>query len=118
MKGVAALAGLLLATAAAAQEAPVRAPFITTPPEVVARMLAIAETRGEDFVLDLGSGDGRIVIHAARAYGARGLGVDLDAELVARARDNAGRAGVGDRVRFEVRDALRTDLSAASVVTI
>ncbi|MGH8706761.1 MAG: SAM-dependent methyltransferase [Burkholderiales bacterium] len=118
MKGVAALAGLVLAAPAAAQEAPVRAPFFTTPPEVVARMLALADTRAGDFVIDLGSGDGRIVIHAARAHGARGLGVDLDAALVARSRDHAARVGVADRVRFEVRDALRTDLSAASVVTI
>jgi SAM-dependent methyltransferase len=118
MKGVAALAGLLLALHASGQEAPVQAPFITTPPEVVARMLAMARTGPEDFVIDLGSGDGRIVIHAAQAHGARGLGVDLDAALVARARVSAARAGVADRVRFEVRDALRTDLSAASVVTI
>ena len=118
MKGVAALAGLLLALHASGQEAPVQAPFITTPPEVVARMLAMARTGPEDFVIDLGSGDGRIVIHAAQAHGARGLGVDLDAALVARARVSAARAGVADRVRFDVRDALRTDLSAASVVTI
>jgi SAM-dependent methyltransferase len=118
MKGVVALAGLLLAWHASGQEVPVRAPFITTPPEVVARMLALAETRAEDFVLDLGSGDGRIVIHAAQAHGARGLGVDLDPALVARARANAARAGVADRVRFEVQDVLRTDLSGASVVTL
>jgi SAM-dependent methyltransferase len=109
---------LLLGWPALAQEAPQRAPFITTPPEVVARMLAMAHTGPEDFVIDLGSGDGRIVIHAAREHGARGLGVDLDPALVARSLDNAARAGVADRVRFEVRDALRTDLSAASVVTI
>ena len=119
MKLAAALApALLLGSPASAQEAPQRAPFITTPPEVVARMLAMARTGPEDFVIDLGSGDGRIVIHAAREHAARGLGVDLDPALVARARSNAERAGVADRVRFEVRDALRTDLSAASVVTI
>jgi len=119
MRLAAALApALLLGWPALAQEAPQRAPFITTPPEVVARMLAMARTGPEDFVIDLGSGDGRIVIHAARAHGARGLGVDLDPALVARARESAARAGVADRVRFEVRDALRTDLSGASVVTI
>jgi SAM-dependent methyltransferase len=119
MRLAAALApALLLGGPAWAQEAPQRAPFITTPPEVVARMLAMARTGPEDFVIDLGSGDGRIVIHAAREHAARGLGVDLDATLVARARENAARAGVADRVRFEVRDALRTDLSGASVVTI
>ncbi len=102
----------------AAQEVPLRAPFFTTPPEVVTRMLALAETRADDFVLDLGSGDGRIVIHAARAHGARGLGVDLDADLVARAREAAARAGVADRARFAVEDVLRADLSRASVVTL
>ena len=101
-----------------AQDAPEQAPFITTPPEVVARMLSLARTGPEDFVLDLGSGDGRIVIHAARAHGARGLGVDLDPALVARARENAARAGVADRAGFEVQDALRTDVAEASVVTI
>ncbi len=95
-----------------------QAPFITTPPEVVARMLEIAQTRAEDFVIDLGSGDGRIVIQAARAHGSRALGVDLDPALVARARENAARAGVAERVRFEVQDALRTDLAQAGVVTV
>lgn len=114
-----AAAGLLLWTAAAgAQDAPVQAPFITTPPEVVARMLQLARTGAQDFVIDLGSGDGRIVIHAATAHGARGLGVELDESLVAQARENARRAGVAERARFEAADALRTDLSGASVVTI
>jgi protein-L-isoaspartate O-methyltransferase len=111
-------AALLAPALALAQEAPQTAPFITTPPEVVARMLELARTGPEDFVIDLGSGDGRIVIRAARAHGARGLGVDLDAALVERARRNAEAAGVAERVRFEVRDALRTELAPASVVTI
>jgi len=96
----------------------VRAPFITTPPEVVARMLEFAGPGPRDTVIDLGSGDGRIVIAAAKDYGARALGIELDAALVALARDNARRAGVTERVRFEEADALRTDLSQASVVTI
>jgi len=96
----------------------VRAPFITTPPEVVARMLQLAGTGAQDTVIDLGSGDGRIVIAAARDHGARGLGIELDARLVAQSRDNAQRAGVAERARFEQADALRTDLSQASVVTI
>jgi protein-L-isoaspartate O-methyltransferase len=96
----------------------VRAPFITTPPEVVARMLQLAGTSAQDTVLDLGSGDGRIVIAAARDHGARGLGIELDPALVARARDNAARAGVAARARFVEGDALTADLSQASVVTI
>lgn len=95
-----------------------RAPFITTPPEVVARMLQIAGTGPQDFVVDLGSGDGRIVIAAARAHGARGLGVELEPDLVAKARENARLAGVADRARFEAGDALKADLSQASVVTV
>ena len=119
MRLAAALASALLAASPVlAQEAPQQAPFITTPPAVVARMLALAGTGPDDFVIDLGSGDGRIVIHAASAHGARGLGVDLDARLVALASANAARAGVADRVRFEVRDALRTKLAGASVVTL
>jgi SAM-dependent methyltransferase len=110
-------AGLLLAPLAGAQEGRIDVPFITTPPEVVAAMLELARTGPGDFVIDLGSGDGRIVIHAARAHGARGLGVDIDPDLVALASENAVRAGVADRVRFKVEDALRTDLSGASVVT-
>ena len=101
---------------AGAQEA--KAPFVTTPAEVVDRMLRLANTGASDYVVDLGSGDGRIVIAAARDYGARGLGVDLDPKLVALSRESARRAGVADRARFEERDVLLTDLSQATVVTI
>lgn len=81
-------------------------------------MLRLARTTGDDLVVDLGSGDGRIVIAAARIFGARGFGVDIDPALVARSRDNARRAGVESRVRFEVKDVLETNLAGASVVTI
>ena len=101
-----------------AQDAEVRPPFVATPEEAVDRMLALAKVGAGDFVIDLGSGDGRIVIAAARKYGARGLGVDLDASLVALSREKAREAGVGERTRFEERDVLKTDLSGASVVTI
>jgi hypothetical protein len=116
----AALGGLILALAApaAAQEVNTPAPFITTPDEVVERMLAIAGTGAGDFVIDLGSGDGRIVIAAAKKFGARGLGVDIDAKLVQLSRAHAQAAGVAERVQFEERDALKTDLAPATVVTI
>src|SRR6185295_13986757 len=78
-----------------------RVPFITTPDDVVERMLALAGTGTDDFVMDLGSGDGRIVIAAAKKFGARGLGVDIDAKLVVQSRENARRAGVAERVSFE-----------------
>ena len=93
-------------------------PFVTTPDEVVERMLRLARTGADDTVIDLGSGDGRIVIAAARDFGARGIGVDLDAKLVAQSRENARRAGVAERTEFQVQDVRRTDLSKATVVTV
>jgi len=90
-------------------------PYVQTPMEIVERMLRMAEVRKDDFVIDLGSGDGRIIIESAKR-GARGLGVDLDPNLVKHATENARQAGVADRVRFEVRDIFETDLSAATVV--
>src|SRR5438067_1114809 len=92
-------------------------PYVQTPMEIVERMLRMAEIRPGDTVIDLGSGDGRIVIEAAKR-GARGLGVDLDPNLVKLATQNALAAGVAERARFEVRDIFETDLSRASVVTM
>jgi SAM-dependent methyltransferase len=92
-------------------------PFVVTPLEIVERMLRMAEVGKDDYVIDLGSGDGRIVIEAAKR-GARGLGVEIDKSLVAAATENARRAGVEDRARFEARDLFETDLSAATVVTL
>ncbi len=114
----AALAAQAIAGAVQAQEAERRPPFVTTPDDVVERMLALAGTGADDFVMDLGSGDGRIVIAAAQNLGARGIGLDIDAQLVARARENARRAGVEGRVAFEQRDVLDADLGRATVVTI
>jgi SAM-dependent methyltransferase len=90
-------------------------PYVQTPMEIVERMMRMAEVKPGDYLIDLGSGDGRIVVEAARR-GARGLGVDLDPALVKLATENAERAGVGGRAKFEVRDIFETDLSGASVV--
>ncbi len=90
-------------------------PYVVTPMEIVERMLRMAEVGRDDYVIDLGSGDGRIVIEAAKR-GARGMGVDLDPSLVKHATENARKAGVEDRARFAVRDIFETDLSAATVV--
>ena len=90
-------------------------PYVVTPMEIVERMMRMAEVGPGDTLIDLGSGDGRIVIAAAKR-GARGLGVDLDPSLVKLATENARRAGVSDRARFETRDIFETDLSGASVV--
>ena len=102
----------------AAEESQSPVPFITTPEEVVQRMLQLAETRADDLVVDLGSGDGRIVIAAAQNFGARGLGIELDGTLVEKSRENARRAGVADRVSFIQGDVLAADISKASVVTV
>lgn len=91
-------------------------PFVISADEVVHRMLRMADVGAGDFLIDLGSGDGRIPIAAAKRYGARGLGVDLDPPLVDLARKNAAAEGVADKVRFEVKDLFETDLSQASVV--
>jgi hypothetical protein len=93
-------------------------PYVQTPQAVVEAMLELAGVRGTDFVIDLGSGDGRIPITAAVRYGARGLGVEYDTYLVEESNANAARAGVGDRVRFVKADLFETDLSAATVVTM
>jgi SAM-dependent methyltransferase len=90
-------------------------PFVVTPAEIVERMMRMAEVGKGDTLIDLGSGDGRIVIAAAKR-GARGLGVDLDPNLVRLATENARAAGVSALARFEARDIFETDLSGASVV--
>ncbi len=80
-------------------------------------MLAFADVKQTDFVIDLGCGDGRIPITAARKYGARGLGVDIDPQRIAEANANAKAAGVTALVEFKLQDALKTDVSKATVVT-
>ena len=93
-------------------------PYAATPESVVNAMLALAGVGPRDFLVDLGSGDGRLVIAAASRHGARGLGVDIDANLVDLAQRNAAREGVSDRVTFREQDLFRTDLRDATVVTI
>ncbi|MCX7894149.1 MAG: methyltransferase domain-containing protein [Burkholderiales bacterium] len=110
------LVAALVAGAAAGQEK--AGPYVPSPTAIVDEMLALAGVRAGDFVIDLGSGDGRIVITAAERYGARGLGVDIDPALVALATDNARRAGVADRVRFVEGDLFAAAVGEASVVTV
>jgi SAM-dependent methyltransferase len=93
-------------------------PYVQTPHEVVAEMLRLAEVGRDDVVYDLGSGDGRLVIAAARDFGARGVGVEIDPRLVASSAESARRAGVGDRVSFREADLFQVDLSDATVVTL
>jgi hypothetical protein len=93
-------------------------PYVQTPQNVVDKMLEVAHVGAADYVIDLGSGDGRMVITAAKRYGARGFGVDLDKRLVALSNKRAAQAGVADRAKFYAQDLYDTDLSPASVVTI
>lgn len=93
-------------------------PFVVTPPEVVDRMLEMARVTKDDVIYDLGSGDGRIVIRAAKKYGARGVGIEIDPDLVRRAQDNAQKEGVRHLVEFHAQDALTVDVSPATVVTL
>lgn len=117
-------AGLLLllhgvaggAQPAALDDIPV--PYIPSSEVAVEEMLRLAAVEPKDVVVDLGSGDGRIVIAAAKYFGARGIGVEIDPKLVAESEENARQAGVADRVRFYARDVLKADISQATVVTM
>ena len=112
---------ILLAALVVLTQQPRRQPdihFVPTPDEVVVEMLRLADVKATDIVYDLGSGDGRIVITAARRFGARGVGIDLDPKLVAQATKNAEQAGVAERVRFFEADIFEADISNATVVTL
>jgi precorrin-6B methylase 2 len=93
------------------------APYVPTPEDVVERMLDLAEVKPGDVVYDLGCGDGRIPIAAARR-GARGVGIDIDPQRITESNANAKAAGVTDRVEFRVQDAMTVDVSPATVVTL
>jgi len=110
---------LLLAcvTTSTAQQRP-EVPYVPTDDRVVAEMLAVANVGKDDVLYDLGSGDGRIVITAAKKFGTRGVGVDIDPERVKEANENAVKAGVTDRVRFVQQDLFQTDFREATVVTL
>jgi SAM-dependent methyltransferase len=123
-RGVMVVAALALLTAAAMTAAglddqrPTLAPYIPTPQDVVDRMLEVAEVTNKDTVFDLGSGDGRIVITAAKKFGAHGVGIDIDKDRISESRRNARNAGVASLVRFEQGDILDADVSSATVVTL
>ncbi len=94
------------------------APYVATPRPVLDRMLEMAEVGPEDFVFDIGCGDGRIVIAAATRFGARGVGIDIDPERIRESRENAAKAMVGHLVSFNCGDATKADISKATVVTL
>lgn len=116
-------AGILLTMAStvfaqAVQPVPLDVPFVPTPKPVVDKMLDMAGVKAGDVVYDLGCGDGRIVITAAKERGARGIGIDLNPQRIAEANANAKSAGVTDKVKFLVGDLYKADFSGASVVTL
>jgi len=117
----AALLAALVAVPVVLAQSPKKEPdviYVPTPQPVVDAMLELAKVKRSDVVYDLGSGDGRIVITAAKKYGASGVGFEIDQALVKKARANAAAAGVSDRVRFVTQDLFTADLSRASVVTL
>jgi SAM-dependent methyltransferase len=105
----------------AVQQRPARTPdihWVGTPQPIADAMLKLARVTAADVVYDLGSGDGRIVIAAARDFGARGVGIEIDPRLVAESTRRAERAGLADRVRFTTQDLFQADLRPATVVTL
>jgi len=93
-------------------------PYVPSPQSVVSDMLRYADVSASDFLIDLGSGDGRIVLTAAKVFGARGFGVEIKEDLVKRANEAAKEQGLADRVKFLKQDLFRTDISQASVITM
>ncbi len=108
-----------LATLHAADPAPVDAgPYVPSLTSVVSDMLTLAEVGPKDFVIDLGSGDGRIVLTAAKVFGARGFGVEIKNDLVRASNEAAKQQGIADRVKFMNQDLFKTDISQATVLTM
>ncbi|HEX7250683.1 MAG TPA: methyltransferase domain-containing protein [Burkholderiales bacterium] len=112
---------LLAAPAALAQDllpSKNAGPYVPSPESVVSDMLKVAQVGPNDFIIDLGSGDGRIVLTAAKVFGARGFGVEIKDELVQKANQAAKAQGIADRVRFVKQDLFKTDISQATVLTM
>ncbi|MES2511914.1 MAG: methyltransferase domain-containing protein [Pseudomonadota bacterium] len=109
---------LLCATCAAQAQPTEEVPFVTSPDNVTLEMLSISGVKKGDHVIDLGSGDGRIVILAAKRFEATGLGVEIDPRLVEKSKANARDAGVADKAEFREQDLFKTDLAPATVITM
>ena len=111
----------IAAPSSAQQPAPLRSPdviFVPTPQEVVDAMLKLAKVGTNDVVYDLGSGDGRTPITAAKTYGARGVGIDIDPQRIREATENLKTSGMGDKVKFLNQDLFTTPIGEATVVTL
>jgi SAM-dependent methyltransferase len=109
---------LIFLSRAPAQQKEPEVPYVSTPDEVVAEMLRIANVGKDDVIYDLGCGDGRIVITAAKMYGCRGVGIDIDPERIRESRENAIKEGVSDKVQFIQMDLFEAEIREASVVTL
>jgi SAM-dependent methyltransferase len=119
VKGLSVLAAVLVLTATACVRVPgQQVPDVRTPLVVVNEMLRLANVTAGDVIYDLGSGDGRILIAAARDRGARGVGLEIDPALVAQSTDHAQRLGLADRLSFRQQDLFEADLTPATVVTL
>lgn len=116
--GMGVLGGGSISPQSSTPQVRINAPYVQSPPEVVSAMLEIAQVTKEDIVYDLGSGDGRIVIEAARKYGAHAVGMELDQDLIKEAKEKASFAGVAGLVSFVRKDFFDADLSGATVVTL
>ena len=114
------LLAVLCKTAVAADVEPLKdaGPYVPSPEAAVAEMLQYAHVGPNDFIIDLGSGDGRIVLTAAKRFGARGFGVEIKEELVRLANEKARKEGIADRVKFLKQDLFKTDISQATVLTM
>src|SRR5215475_8914551 len=109
---------LIVSRAVTGADFPEEIPFVPTPVEVVDKMLELAEVKKGDVIYDLGSGDGRIVIRAAKKYGVRAVGIEMDSLLLKKARQDAKAAGVNHLVQFRAEDAMKAELSKATVITL
>ena len=114
------LSALFALNACAADLEPIKnaGPYVPSPQSVVSDMLRYADVNAKDFLIDLGSGDGRIVLTAAKVFGARGFGVEIKEDLVKRANESAKQQGLADRVKFMKQDLFKTDISQASIITM
>jgi precorrin-6B methylase 2 len=116
--GLLAAMTLIFLSIAPAQQKEPEVPYVSTPDEVIAEMLRIAKVDKDDVLYDLGCGDGRIVITAAKMYGCRGVGIDINPERIRESRENAIKAGVSDKVKFIQMDLFEAEFREASVVTL
>ena len=117
-RGAMVCAALLAPQVHAAEVERTGGPYVPTPQVVVDQMLGMAKVGPDDFVIDLGSGDGVIVLTAAKRYKASGFGVEIDPDLVKLSNNEARRLGIADRAQFQVQDVFKADLSRATVLTL